>query len=264
MDNLKAFKNILKMDLIQGFHFYKKKLILFLVIMIILNIGNSIVLINYGGTLTDLFFLVYKDVAFDKISLNIPMNWLIINIFSVFILGDFVGENMKRDSNYILLRSKKIYLYWISKCTWIITNVVFIYLILIGLTYLIGGAALGFSLDSGVIIDSYLINKVPHLTVILSMAITYMLTSLVLVFLQCNLSIVMNSRYSFLITTIIMTISIVTENKFLIGIHSLILRHSYFNSDIGLTIGFSIIYTVLISFSLMILGYMVLNHKDFI
>ncbi len=264
MDNLKAFKNILKMDLIQGFHFYKKKLILFLVIMIILNIGNAMVLINYDGTVIDLFFIVYKDVVFDKISFNIPMNWLIINIFLVFILGDFVGENLKRDSNYILLRSKKIYLYWISKCAWIIINVVFIYSMLIGLTYLIGGAVLGFSLGRGVIIDSYLINKIPHLTVVLLMVVTYMLTSLALVFLQCILSIVMNLRYSFLITTIIMTLSIVSENKFLIGTHSMALRHNYFNSDIGITMGFSIVYTVLISVSLMILGYSVLNQKDFI
>lgn len=264
MDNLKSFRNILKLDLIQGFNFYKKKLILFLMIMLILNIGKIVTIINYNGNLMDLFFLIYKDLIFNMYSINIPMNWLIINVFIIFILGDFISENIKRDSNYILLRSKKISLYWISKCAWIVINVVFIYLILMLLTYLLGGIALGFSLDSSKLMNDELVMKVPHLTIIIWMIITYILTSIAMVFIQCTLSIVINSRYSFLITTIILTMSIVSKNKFLIGTHSMILRHNYFNIKIGLSITFSIIYTVLISVILMILGYKLLKHKDFI
>ena len=264
MSNLKAFRNILKMDLIHGFDFYKKKLILFLAIMLILNIGNVVAINNYNGNLIDLFFNVYKDLVFNERLLDIPMNWLIINVFLVFILGDFIAENIKRDSNYILLRSKKICLYWISKCTWIIINVVFIYLILMGMTYLIGGCVLGFSFGSSHLIDVELIEEAHHLTIIISMILTYILTSIAMLFIQCILSIVINSRYSFFITAIIMTLSIVSKNKFLIGTHSMILRHSYFNGEIGLTIGFSIIYTVLMSIVLMLVGYRLLEQKDFI
>lgn len=264
MDNLKSFKNILKLDLIHGFNFYKKKLILFLAIMLILNIGYIGTINNYNGNLMDLFFTIYKDLWFNEISLDIPINWLIINVFLVFILGDFISENIKRDSNYILLRSKKIFLYWISKCTWIVINVIFVYLVLMGLTYLLGGAALGFSLGNSSLIDNELAIKVPHFTILMSMITTYILTSIALVFMQCTLSIVVNSRYSFFITTVILTMSIVSKNKFLIGIHSMVLRHNYFNIEIGLSITFSIIYTILISVILMILGYKLLKHKDFI
>lgn len=264
MDNLKSFRNILKLDIIQGFNFYKKKFILFLIIMLILNIGSIVSIINYSGNLIDLFFLIYKDLVFNKKLIEIPINWLIINIFIIFILGDFISENIKRDSNYILLRSKKISLYWISKCTWIVINVVFIYLILMLLTYLLGGIALGFSLDSSKLMNDQLVMKVPHLTIIIWMIVTYILTSIAMVFIQCTLSIVINSRYSFLITTIILTMSIVSKNKFFIGTHSMILRHNYFNVEIGLSMTFSIIYTVLISVILMIWGHRLLKHKDFI
>ncbi|MFX0548271.1 hypothetical protein ACOAKC_02940 [Hathewaya histolytica] len=264
MDNLKSFRNILKMDFIQGFNFYKKKLMLFLIIMLILNTGNIVNIINYNGNLTDLFFIIYKDLIFNEISMEVPINWLIINIFIIFTLGDFISENIKRDSNYILLRSKKISLYWISKCTWIVINVVFIYLILMVLTYLLGGVALGFNLGSSKLIDNELVIKVPHLTIIISIIITYILTSTAMVFIQCTLSMVINSRYSFLITTIILTISIVSKNKFFVGIHSMILRHNYFNVKIGLSIRFSIIYTIFISVILSIFGYKLLKHKDFI
>lgn len=264
MDNLKSLKNILKLDLIHGFNYYKKKLILFLAIMLILNIGNIVAITNYNGNLMDLFFTMYKDLIFDEKSMDIPMNWLIINIFIIFILGDFISENIKKDSNYILLRSKKISLYWISKCTWIVINVLYIYLILIGLTYLLGGVVLGFDFKNSSLINNELVVKSPHLTILISMITTYILTSITLVTIQCTLSIVMNSRYSFLITTLLLTMSIVSKNKFLIGTHSMILRHNYFNSEIGLSIAFSIIYTLLISVILMILGYKFLKHKDFI
>lgn len=264
MDNLKSFKNILKLDLIYGFNFYKKKLILFLAIMLILNIGYIVAIINYNGNLMDLFFTIYKDLEFNEKSIEAPINWLIVNIFTIFILGDFISENTKRDSNYILLRSKKILLYWISKCTWIVINVVFIYLVVMGLTYLLGGAALGFSLGDSSLIDNELVIKVPNLTILISMITTYILTSIALVFIQCTLSIVINSRYSFLITTIILTMSIVSKNKFFIGIHSMILRHNYFNIEIGISILFSTIYTIFISVILMILGYKLLKNKDFI
>lgn len=264
MNTLKSFKNILKLDLIHGFNFYKKKLILFLAIMLILNIGNIVSIINYNGNLMDLFFLIYKDSEFNKTSMDIPINWLIINVFIIFILGDFISENIKRDSNYILIRSNKISLYWISKCTWIVINVFFIYLILISLTYLLGGIALGFNLGNSRLIGTKLVIKSSHLTIIVSMIATYILTSIALVLIQCTLSIVINSRYSFLITTILLTMSIVSKNKFLIGTHSMILRHNYFSSDIGLSILFSIAYTLFISIIFIILGYKLLKHKDFI
>ncbi|HBA04261.1 MAG TPA: hypothetical protein DCW51_10125, partial [Clostridium sp.] len=122
--------------------------------MLILNIGYIGTINNYNGNLMDLFFTIYKDLWFNETSLDIPINWLIINVFLVFILGDFISENIKKDSNYILLRSKKIFLYWISKCTWIVINVIFVYLVLMGLTYLLGGAALGFSLGNSSLIDN--------------------------------------------------------------------------------------------------------------
>lgn len=264
MNNLKSFKNILKLDFIQGFNFYKKRLILFLIIMIILNIGSIVSINNYNGNLTDLFFLVYKDMEFNEKSIHIPLNWLIINIFMIFILGDFIAENIKKDSNYILLRSKKISLYWILKCTWIIINVVFIYFILMFLTYLLGGIVLGFNLGHSSLMNNDLVIKAPHLTILISMIITYMLTSIAMVFIQCMLSIILNSRYCFLITTIILIFSIVSKNKFFLGIHSMILRHNYFDPKIGLSIKFSIIYTVVIIVTLIILGYKLLKHKDFI
>lgn len=264
MNNLKSFNNILKLDLIHGFNFYKKKLILFLAIMFILNIGNIATIINYNGNLMDLFFIIYKDIEFNVKLIEVPINWLIINTFVVFILGDFVSINLKRDSNYILLRSKKILLYWISKSTWIIINVFFIYLVVMGLTYFLGGVVLGFNLGSSNLINERVVVKVPHLTILISIAISYILTSIALVFTQCTLSIVINPRYSFLITSMLLVIPIWWNNKFLIGIHSMILRHDYFTVENGLSTVFSIGYTVLISITLMILGYKLLNHKDFI
>ncbi|EQB86312.1 hypothetical protein J2Z44_002495 [Clostridium punense] len=264
MNNLKAFRNILKLDLIHGFNFYKKKLILFLVIIIILNIGNIVAVRNYQGNLIDLFFIMYKDVKFDPTALDIPINWLIINVFVIFILGDFISENLKRDSNYILLRSKKILLYWLSKCTWIVVNVLLIYLVVMGLTYLLGGVSLGFNLESSKFIKEVLVMEVPHLNILMWLVITYIFTSLALVLFQAIISIALNSRYAFLATTIILTMPIWWNNKFLVAIHSMILRHDYFNNEIGLSIAFSLVYTIGISVILMGLGYKLVEHKDFI
>lgn len=264
MNNSKAFRNILKLDLVHGFNFYKKKLILFLVIMVVLNIGNIVAVRNYHGNLIDLFFIMYKDVKFDPISLDIPINWLIINVFVIFILGDFISENLKRDSNYILLRSKKILLYWLSKSTWIVVNMLLIYLVVMGLTYLLGGIFLGFNLENSKFIKEAVVMEVPHLNILIWMLITYMFTSLALTLFQTIISIVLNSRYAFLATTIILTMSIWWNNKFLVGIHSMILRHNYFNNQIGLSINFSLVYTIGISIILMVLGYKLVEHKDFI
>lgn len=263
MSDLKKLKNILKLDLINGFYFYKKSLIAFLLIMFLLNIQYTFNIHYINGNLTDLFFLLYKDIKLTK-DIKIPMNWLVINIFFVFILGDFIYKNFRKDSNYILLKARKISLYWTSKCIWIILNVLFIYLIIISMTFLIGVLFLGFNFKNSILIKDLLKVNMSHSKIIVLMLTTYILTTISILFVQCILSLFLNSNISFLITILILCLSIVSKNKFFIGTHSMILRHNYFSLTNNLTIRFSIIYTFCISFILMFIGYKILKHKDFI
>lgn len=264
MKNFQIFKSVLQLDTLRGWHDYKKKLIVFLSIILIITIGSINSVKQFDGNLSDLFFMVFKDVVFNKKELYIPVNWFLINIFIMFILGDFIHDNLRKDSTYLLLRIQKKTIFWLSKCAWVILNIIFIYTILIAFVFLLGGLFLGFEFGGSTIINNQIISEVQHINILVSMIFLYILTSITLVLIQCTLSIIMNSKYSFTIVAIILSLSIVSTFKLLIGTHSMILRHDYFNSELGISVQFSILYTLLISVGTIFLGNKLLEHKDFI
>lgn len=262
MENFQMFKSVLQLDILRGWHNYKKKLLVFLSIILIIIIGSISIISRSGGNLSDLFFMIFRDIVFEKNELYIPVNWFLINIFIMFILGDFIHDNLRKDSTYLLLRIKKKTIFWLSKCVWIILNIIFIYTILITITFLLGGLFLGFRFSN--MISSQIISEVEHINIILSMIFLYILTSITVLLIQCRLSIIMNSKYSFTIVAIILSLSIVSTFKLLLGTHSMILRHDYFNSELGISVQFSILYTLLLSVGTIFLGNKLLQNKDFI
>lgn len=264
MKKLNLLKNILARDFLLEIYTLKARYLILYSYIFFINIIYSYLISKNHGNLMDLFYNLYKSGEYVNNLNYIPVNWILINILILFITGDFIHNNLKNDSINVILKSEKLSIYWISKCIWIVINVIFIYISMFIITYILGGFILGFELEYSSSLESLFVFKIPPLKFIAVMLLLYILTSIATVFIQSILSLRFKSKHSFFITISINLLSTYCNNKFLIGIHSMILKHNWFERSSDLSIFFSIIYILLLIILLIVLGYRFLKNKDFI
>lgn len=271
MNNIKILRNIVKRDLLYGFSKNKVKYIIFALLIVLITVGMCNSIKSNEGNIVDLFFLNYRGIGYlDNIKeLNaLPIIWITINVFVAFIVGDFVSEDLKRNSIYVITRTKRFKEYWVSKVYWVVINVFFIYLILFTTTYFIGGLLIEDSIVwsklSNDLIKSILVKDVVARNFIIALIILYFTTSLAISFLQIYLTMFTKSNISYLIIVIVTCFSIFIDNQLLPGIHSMILKHDYFDNIHNLTLLKSILYNISLTLMFSYLGYRKITKKDII
>lgn len=271
MINVKVLKNIIIRDVINGFSQNKTQYFLFVLFIAIITISSGNALKNEHANIVDIFFLNYKDIGYvinNEGMLNIPMNWLMINMFIAFIIGNFLSKDLQEMSVYILMRTKRFREYWIAKVCWIAINILVIYSLLFIVTYCIGSifvdTSIEWSLFSQRIIQNQLLMEITGGELLTNLLLLYCMTSFTVSLLQVNLSLFVDSKYSFLLILLILSSSIVVDNQLLPGIHSMILKHEYFDDIHNLTIGKSVLYNFILSLIFSCTGYLKIIRKDII
>ncbi|GEM_PF-716658 len=271
MFQYKVFRKLLKKDLVQGFYINRIKLIIFILFIVVMTIGMGNLIRNNEGNIVDLFFVCYRDIGYIeniKELNSLPIVWIFINAFVVFFIGDFVYEDLRKNSIYTLVRTKRIQEYWLSKICWIFINVFLLYVILFAVTYFIGGLFLDNSMKwtifSNRLIKEKMVRELSPLKFTIILFIIYTSTSMSIAVLQTYFTLFIKPVHSFLLVIIIISLSIFLDNQLLIGIHSMILKHDYFDSWHGLSLIKSIVYNIGLISLLSYLGYRRIKNKDII
>lgn len=189
---------------------------------------------------------------------QLPMIWIIINFFIIFILANYMYDDLKNNGIYILTRIKKSKYFYYAKILWIIGNV-FIYYLLIFLIMLIVSKVFLHGDCKYIFIVGI---KVNCRVFIIKTFLLYVTTSLALVLFQNAISLFFNPVYSYLITIILIVLSVFISSKLMPGQHSLILRHAPFNKLHNLTFIKSLIYNFILSFFSVLIGYINFLKKD--
>ncbi|MGE8057066.1 hypothetical protein ACQKOD_24795 [Bacillus mycoides] len=271
MINLKVLKNILKRDLLHGIYNNQYKYLTFIMFILLLSISNGNAIKNEGGNIVDLFFVNYKDMGYAMGigEMNrLPIIWILINVFVAFIIGDFIKTDLKNNAVYVLTRTKSFKEYWISKVLWVFINVLFLYVGLFIITYFTGCLFINNSIEwsslSNILIKNMLVQDITAKEFMVSLFLLYFTTSFTISLLQINLTLFIKSRYSFLIIILTACLSIFIDNQMFPAIHSMILKHNYFDSIHELTILKSIIYNIVFSSIAIYSGYKIITKKDII
>lgn len=208
---------------------------------------------------------VFKGCKYVEVSKGIidnffdfPTVWLFINSFIIYTLGDYFYKDIKTNGKYVLIRVKKMQLIYISKIIWSILLIVLYYAILLLISGLLGYL---FRTSTYEYIDPNYF-KICTLELIINIFILYSLTSISLVVIFITLTLKIKPVYSFLIDTILCVSSLYVKNKFFIGQHNLLIRHVPFDSTQNLTIYDSIIYNLILTICVIIIGSKVSSKKE--
>lgn len=187
-----------------------------------------------------------------------PTNWLLINGYIMYVVGDYFYRDIKDNGRYLLIRGKKMSHIYLSKIIWCSLNVVLYYSALIFISGLLGHI---FSLESHVFVDENYF-KIESFNLVVNVFILYSLTSITLNIILFTLTFKLKPIYSFLISIVLCISSVFVDNKFFIGQHSLLLRHSPFDVIHNLTIYDSILFNFIVSSCLLIVGIALSRKKE--
>lgn len=246
------FKLFLR-DLTYSHSYGKYKYFIFYCIVIILTVAETLPLKELDGNSVDVFFLLLKDVGYfiQSSGYEIPVNWIFIQFFILFLITDFLVHDAETNSSYLILRIKRREQYILSKLIWIVIQNILVYFGLFIVIYVISSLLLGdFSLEASSYfqdtIQSQAAISINPIQLILHLFFGYVLTSIVLsgIFLLCTQFFA--STVSFCFVLILGSLSIFIDWKWLPAIHSMILKSNLFDLEHHLSLTFSFVYSVFV------------------
>ena len=212
---------------------------------VILEVFKGLEYLEISGGLLDKFF-------------QFPTIWLFINGFIIYAIGDYFYQDIKINGKYILIRVKKMQHIYISKIVWSIFLVTLYYGVILFISGLLGYL---FQNNTYEYIDpNYL--KISTMSLIVNVFILYTLTSISLVVIFITLTLKIKPVYAFLIDIVPCILSLYVENKFFIGQHNLLIRHIPFDLAHNLTVYDSVIYNLIVTTFLIIIGSIAASKKE--
>lgn len=222
--NISMLKKLVFLDWLLGI---KKRWLYYVIAIIIFIVEIGYFISQYyafrvGGTITsqpgviDCILFVFNGGEEYKIesglAFNIPSLWLLLNLFSMYIVGYYPIENLKKYSALILIRCNNRVEYWISKIIWCLLTVVIFYLLL----FVIAAIFVAFSGDLSVLLHNDICENIMGIN-IESMTILRLLTPFLILFMmavvQVNVSILLSPVSANLIMVIYMVCSVYYSNK---------------------------------------------------
>ncbi len=187
-----------------------------------------------------------------------PVIWLFINSFIIYAVGNYFYKDIKINGKYVLIRVKKMQYIYIAKIIWSIVMIIAYYVILLLVSAMLGYL---FRTDIYKYIDpNYL--KIDTIDLIKNIFVLYTLTSISLVVIFITLTLKIKPEYAFLINIVLCASSIFVENKFFIGQHSLLIRHTPFDLVHNFTMYDSIIYNLIITTCVIAIGSALASKKE--
>lgn len=264
--NSKLIK-LIKRDFIFGFSKNKYKFLLTILIFSILSFINYLNLKNSLHVHTirfiDLIFEMFKGSGHGA-NFDIPINWILINVYISFLIGNYYYEDISEESSHMIVRMKNRKDIWISKVIWMISTVIAFYAIvfaIITITALITG---DMSLDITNIQIRYggLTNVSNDGLFLFAIGGIYIITSLTMSIIQMFLSCIIKPVYMYLSVMFTIAISYMIKIFILPIQSSLILSQHMVDSSSKMNIYNSLLYNCLVFILLFVLGIILIKKFD--
>ncbi|MDL2238020.1 hypothetical protein LJC56_09365 [Christensenellaceae bacterium OttesenSCG-928-K19] len=224
------FMRLFHYDMIIGFRQNWLKLLagLFLLIFIC---GVTMVYLgeNHGGVmyLADILKGAQEYIAAGSSEFTLPVVWLILHLYILFIVCTFPMNDLKGFGKNILLFCADRKKWWYSKCLWIVTTVtgfiLVLWIVMLALSGLSGNGFLGKVAGADELLG---LNINTH-----NIAYMFLLPLVVLIALglvQSLLSLVTNPVLGYMASIVLLCASVYWKTPWLIGNYSMLLRLSPF------------------------------------
>jgi len=224
---------------------------------------------TFGNYIID----IYKGVDIsnkvdNKEKIEMPPGWILLNIFLSVVIGYYPLNDLKEYGSQILIRSKKRWQWWLSKCLWIVGNVLIFYTIgyiVIAIFSLInGGLSLTPNHNVNLAVSKLDTSSLTARQVLNVGIILPVITSIALSLMQLTLAMFSNSIYSNIFIISLIIVSIYYCNPILMGNYLMMLRNSIMVGVKGIGTSTGIVLSMAISFVSIALGILKFRTYDII
>lgn len=267
LSSISIIKRLVKRDIKMSFIPFIFKMIPFYLVYILYNVlfissQRGYEIIDVKNTV----FNIYKGCEYITNLANqnlnsgfqFPMFWLLVNAYILYVVGDYICNDMKKNGKYVLIRTGKVQHIYISKVIWAIIVIVVYYSSLLAITCIL--ANLNYSGLYKSISEHY--DKIGSVELIAQVFILFSLTSIAVSVIFTALSFKIKSLYAFLVSIVLYTASVFVDSKFFIGQHSIILRHVPFEYAHNFTMIDSVLFTGITFICFFIIGYKIIIKID--
>lgn len=224
---------------------------------------------TFGNYIIDLYKGVDISNRVDnKEKIEIPPGWVLLNIFLSIVVGYYPLNDLKEYGTQILIRSKKRWQWWLSKCLWIMGNVLIFYAIgyiVIAMFSLINGelslipnhkvSLAVLKLDTSSLAAKEVFSACLILPIVTSVALSLM---------QLTIAMFSNSIYSNIFIISLLIVSMYYCSPILMGNYLMLLRNSLMVGIKGIETSTGIILSMAISFISITLGIFKFKTYDII
>lgn len=197
-------------------------------------------------------------------SFEIPVVWLLINLYLAYIIGNYPIKDIHGYGQQILLRSRKRGQWWVGKCVWNILSVVVYYglgwLTLAAATLLTGGR-LSLQVTPELLGPILQIQQAPTARLILSAALLPVAYSVSLSCLQMMVMMMLKPIGGYVAATCVTAASAYFYTPFLIGNGSMLLRSDLVMEN-GISLTVSLVSCLAVGLFSLLTGYFYFRRSD--
>lgn len=184
--------------------------------------------------------------------------WFLVNIYLSIIIGYFPLKDLSESGIQVLIRTKSRVSWWLSKCLWVIYNVLIYYTIFIIVITVFslfhGGLSLELSKELNLILSNLDISKFNFKGILVVGIILPLITSITFSLIQLLISLFTNSIISNMFIITVLTLTPFYCNSFFIGNYLMILRSNLNIGDSGISIVYGIVVCVVLSIATIFIG----------
>lgn len=184
--------------------------------------------------------------------------WFLVNIYLSIIIGYFPLKDLSESGIQVLIRTKSRVSWWLSKCLWVIYNVLIYYTIFIIVITVFslfhGGLSLELSKELNLILSNLDISKFNFKGILIVGIILPLITSITFSLIQLLISLFTNSIISNMFIITVLTLTPFYCNSFFIGNYLMILRSNLNIGDSGVSIVYGIVICVVLSIATIFIG----------
>ncbi len=184
--------------------------------------------------------------------------WFLVNIYLSIIIGYFPLKDLSESGIQVLIRTKSRVSWWLSKCLWVIYNVLIYYTISIIVITVFslfhGGLSLEPSKELNLILSNLDISKFNFKEILIVGIILPVITSITFSLIQLLISLFTNSIISNMFIITVLTLTPFYCNSFFIGNYLMILRSNLNIGDSGVSIVYGIVVCVVLSIATIFIG----------
>ncbi|MGH0950992.1 hypothetical protein [Bacillus mycoides] len=192
----------------------------------------------------DLWIFLVGGVPKHSQEVNIPFSWLFIQALMAFLVGDYLYNELKKNSFYVLIRVKNRRYCFFAKIISIVSTI-FLFYITIAIALLLSSFALTLNVNEWgdyskkLFEKEFIISTNPLVFLTISFLICFV-TSILISLVQVLLTMIIQPLYSYIFIIIILLMSIYIHHPIFLGKYLMLLQYTDFFQN-GIFTGMHII-----------------------